>query len=57
MVRAIEIMLEGLKDDPSIKTAACNGIRDLCTFIYETMNKSTERAKPLKDSITNLLFI
>lgn len=52
MIRAIMILLEGLKmEDSTIKTNACNAIRDLCTFIYETMNKSSEKAKPLKEAI------
>lgn len=52
MIRAIMILLEGLKmEDSTIKTNSCNAIRDLCTFIYETMNKSSEKAKPLKEAI------
>ena len=52
MIKAIMILLEGLKmEDTTIKTNACNAIRDLCTFIYETMNKSSEKAKPLKEAI------
>ena len=48
MISTIEIILNGLKDDPTIKTHSCNAIKDVCNFIYETMNKTTEKSKVLK---------
>jgi len=39
ILQVLEIILNGLKDDPTIKTHSCNSLKDVCVFIYETINK------------------
>jgi|JI10StandDraft_1071094.scaffolds.fasta_scaffold35478_3 hypothetical protein len=51
MIQVLNLVLEGLKDDPSIKTNSCNALKDICVFVYETMNKETESSKILKQGI------
>ncbi len=55
IIQILEFVLNGLKDDPTIKTHSCNALQYICSFVYETMNKTTEKSKILKAGIQRLM--
>lgn len=57
LLKLFEITLTGLKsENAAIRSSACNSIKELCLFIYETMNKQTEKSSRVQEAIGNLLI-
>lgn len=56
LLHTINIAILGLKEDTVIRNYCCNAIKELCFFIYETMNKTTEKSKEFQTHIGNLLM-
>jgi len=56
-LKLFEITLTGLKSEvAAVRSSSCNSIKDLCLFIYETMNKQTEKSARIQEAIGNLLL-
>lgn len=51
IIKTLHILMIGLKTDQALKGYSCSAINAFCTFIYQTLNKTTEKNKLLKERI------